>query len=118
MKTKLLKVFFLLLFFTLLLSGCRDEVVPYYNCIRECDELQAKYLTDYEDCRKQCKDARDEAIDECPTENDIIALACLKRAILAYDICIAECDETFESRMEEVRQCRIECNKLITISEE
>jgi len=119
MKTKLRIITILSAFIILFITGCNNRAEEiqetfnsYANCVNSCNDLEAKYHTEYDACKKQCLDEFNEAREECNT------LECANRALNYYLSCVSECEAAFNSRMEEVRQCRIECNKLITISEE
>ena len=124
MKT-LAKIFFALFLGGLIIPGCNqnpeiDKINRYLVCKNECDEKYEQYRMEYENCKDSCWSEYLEKVMQCADRTDTPRdrAECRRYQVEQRDKCLAECEKLWNKHMDEIRQCRAECNELISIKGE
>lgn len=105
-------LFSITFFFT---SSCnnRQSIIKSFTdnlktCLKQCDEMEAKYDKEYIDCKNQCRTDLLTNLNNCPN-NDKSGPLCRDRAFKIAEECNKQCDQTWESHKKEVEKCREDC---------
>ena len=120
MKKKSLSVMFLLSLVALIMSGCENQserikylesgYAEYQNCLKQCDDMEARYTAEYNNCRAGCPapEPNFEVCEHVPPAN---YQACIQEEIKKYEAFAAcnQCNEDYIKHMKEVNECRRLC---------
>jgi hypothetical protein len=101
-------------FFT---SSCvnRQSIIKNFRenlktCLKQCDEMEAKYEKEYADCLKQCHTDLISNLDNCKKITNIPELiACIDRAFAISEECSDQCTQTWEKHKKELEKCKEDC---------
>jgi YD repeat-containing protein len=116
MKNKSKKLFLLLTFIVILISGCTDKDKPgwdqilqcfqtYANDTRLCDANMKKYVTERDECNNICHKNFQTAINNY---HGSVPVQAINIATNILNNCLKECDQVYQKHMAEIDNCRQE----------